>query len=49
MWLGGRLHWDPGDEKFVKRERVNRRMTVAGDDDEANKMLDYEHRKPYAI
>lgn len=49
MKLGRRLHWDPKAEKFVKRERVNRRVQVTGDDDEANALLDYEHRKPYTV
>jgi predicted dehydrogenase len=47
MKLGRRLHWDPEKEKFVRREHMNRRMTDVGEDDEANKMLDYEHREPY--
>ncbi len=47
MKLGRRLHWDPEKEKSVRREHANRKMTDVGEDDEANKMLDYEHREPY--
>lgn len=49
MKLGRRLYWDPKKEKFLKREMVNKRMAVSGEDAEANAMLDYEHRKPYAF
>jgi len=49
MKLGRRLQWDPQAEKFVKRERIKRRWTVTGDDDKANALLDYEHRKPYTV
>jgi len=49
MKLGRKLHWDPRTEKFMKKEIVNRRPTMTGDDEEANAMLDYEQREPYGI
>ena len=49
MKLGRRLHWDPVTEKFVKHEYVDGKPTVSGDDEEANALLDFEHRAPYTV
>jgi hypothetical protein len=37
MQLGRKLRWDPAAERF------------AGGDDEANALLDYEHRRPWVV